>query len=408
MVRGAETVSESEATSARVIAETQVAVVGAGTVGTSIAYSLARRGVDTILLDRGTICGETSAATFGIIWVQTKTPAPYTRLSLLSSDLYPEVVRALDDDVEYARPGGLRLATSEQEMEEAVRLAERQRLVPGLTIETLDGDGVRRLEPAVGPQVVGGIYCHQDGHINPILYVHALARAAMRSGARVMPFTPVSGITRDAQGAVTGAVTSAGAIRAKAVVNAAGVFAPVVAAMVGMRLPIIPCRGQVVITEPLPPTLTRPLSIIRQSPKSGIFLCGETGDLVGLDRSTTPGAIHSVARRAVRLVPALARVQVLRIFAGLRPWPPDGVPFLGAVPSVPGFYVAVGHSGITLAPAYGKVLSDLIVDGRTDVPIGPYDPGRFEGKGDVVFTRGRFRRSVSLTDDAWPAAILSA
>jgi glycine/D-amino acid oxidase-like deaminating enzyme len=394
-----------ETADARVIAETQVAVIGAGAVGTSIAYSLARRGVDTVLVDKGTVCGETSGATVALVWVQTKTPAHYTRLSLLSSDLYPEVVRALDDDVEYARPGGVRLATSEREMADAVRLAEQQRLAGGLTIEILDGAGVRRLEPAVGPDVVGGIYCHQDGHVNSLLFVHALARAARRHGARVMPFTPLSAITRDADGAVSGIVTPGGTIRAKVVVDAAGVQAPAVAAMVGMRLPIIPCRGQVIITEPLPPTVTRPLHILRQSPKSGIFLCGETGDFAGLDKSLTPDAIHSVARRAVRLVPALARAQALRIFAGLRPWPPDGLPFLGPVPSVPGFYVAVGHSGITLSPAYGKVLSDLIVDGRTDVPIHHYDPCRFDGQNEVVFTRGQIRRTVSFGDTAWPAAL---
>jgi glycine/D-amino acid oxidase-like deaminating enzyme len=393
--------------SSRVVADAEVVIVGAGAVGTSIAYFLARRGVDTILVDKGPVCGETSGATVALIWVQTKTPTHYTRLSLLSADLYPVVVRALDDDVEYARPGGLRLATSEHEMNEAVQLAEHQRREAGLVIEVLDGDAVRRLEPAVGPAVVGGVYCPADGHINSLLYVHALARLAQRHGVRLFPFTPLLSIMRDAHGAVSGVVTPEGIIRARAVVNAAGVMASVVAAMVGVRVPIIPCRGQVVITEPLPPLITRPFHILRQSPRSGIFLCGETGDFVGLDRTVTPDAIRSVAQRVVRLLPALAKAQVLRSFAGLRPWPPDGLPFLGPVSSVPGFYVAVGHSGITLSPAYGKVISDLIVDGRTDVPIEPYNPCRFDGREEIVFTRGASRRVVYMNGDSWLVQVLS-
>jgi len=393
----------------REIAETEVAVIGAGSVGTSIAYALANRGVGVVLLDRaGTVCAETSAANAGLIWVQTKVPADYTRFSLLSSNLYPNIVSTLDDDVEYDRPGGLRLALSEPELEEAIHVAERQRQVEGLSIEILDGDAVRRLEPAVGPEVIGGIHCRQDGHINPILYVHALARAARRKGARVMLRTAVTGIVRDPDGAIRGVATSDGVIRARAVVNAAGVLAPVVAAMVGLHLPVIPCRGQVVVTEALPPTLTRPLANMQQTAKSGVFLCGETGDFVGLDKSTALTAMRSVARRAVRLIPTLARAQVLRVFAGLRPWPPDGIPFMGPVSSVPGFYVAVGHSGITLSPLYGKVLSELIVDGRTDVPIRAYDPCRFDGHDEVMFTREHFHRSVSLKDASWPTALLSA
>ena len=401
--------STMTAASLREIAETEAVVIGAGSVGTSIAYALANRGADVILLDRAaSVCAETSAANAGLIWVQTKVPAYYTRFSLLSSNLYPDLVRALDDDVEYDRPGGLRLALTEPDWEEAIHLAEQQRQVAGLSIEILDGDAVRRLEPAVGPDVVGGIHCRQDGHINPILYVHALARGARRKGARIVLRTAVTGIVRRPDGAVAGVVTPEGVIRTRAVVNAAGVLAPVVAAMVGFRLPIIPCRGQVVVTEALPPTLTRPLANMQQTARSGVFLCGETGDFAGLDKSTDLASMRSVARRAIRLIPTLARSQVLRVFAGLRPWPPDGVPFLGPVSTIPGFYVAVGHSGITLSPLYGKVLSELIVDGRTDVPIEPYDPCRFDGRDEVVFIREHYRRDVSLKDPSWPTALLSA
>lgn len=378
-----------------VLAESDVVVVGAGAVGTSIACHLARRGAAVTLVDRRYVCAETSSATFGLVWVQSKVPEPYTRLSRLSSDLYPELVAALDEDVEYRRPGGIRVAFSDRELADLAVLAERQRRAADLEIEVLDGPALRRLEPALGPEVVGGSFCRQDGHVNALALVNALARAARRAGARVLSRTAVTGIQRR-DGAVSAVETERGLIRTRHVVNAAGVAAPEICRMVGVTLPIVPCRGQVLVTQALPRLLDHPLNHVRQSPATGVVFCGETGEFAGLDTGTTLEAAREVAWRAIRTIPALAGAQALRVFAGLRPWPPDGVPFFGPVRGVPGFYVAVGHSGITLAAVYGKVLSELILDGSTAVPLEPYDPLRYAGAAEVEFRRGDLRLRARL------------
>lgn len=381
--------------SERVIGESHAVVVGAGVVGASIAWHLAQRGADVTLVDRRYVCAETSSATFGLVWVQSKTPEEYTRLSRLSSDLYPRLIETLDEDVEYRRPGGIRVAFSEAELADLAALAERQRRAADLEIEVLDGPALRRLEPALGPEVVGGSFCRQDGHLNAIALANALARAARRAGVRILSRTPVTAIQRR-DGAVSAVETDRGLIRARHVVNAAGVAAPEIGRMVGVALPIVPCRGQILVTQALPRLLAHPLNQIRQSPTTGVVFCGETGDFAGVDKATTLEAARYLAQRAIRTVPALARAQALRVFAGLRPWPPDGVPFLGPVRGVPGFYVAVGHSGVTLAAVYGKVLSELILDGTTAVPIAPYDPLRYAGADEVEFRRGEQRLRVRL------------
>ncbi|MBI4280044.1 MAG: FAD-binding oxidoreductase [Armatimonadetes bacterium] len=390
----------------KVIDETQTVVIGAGAVGTAIAYFLARRGADVVLVDRGPVCGETSAATVALVWVQSKAPAHYTRLSLLSSNLYAAISPELDEDVEFRRPGGIQLALNDQEVEVLVRRAEVQNQVEGLNVQILDGDAVRRVEPAVGPDVVGGSYCPWDGHVHSLAYVHALARGARRRGARIRTFTAVTDILRDGGGAASGVVTSAGVIRTRNVVDAAGVSSGLIAHMVGVKVPIVPCRGEVVVSEPLPPLVSRPLHLIRQSPTTGIFLFGETHAFTGLDRTSTPQAIRHNAQRAIKLIPALRHAQALRVFVGLRPWPPDGLPFLGPVPRVPGFYVAVGHSGITLSPGYGKIVSDLILDGRTDVDLSPYDPCRYEDRDEVTIKAGTHAVTIPMKGPRWPEVLV--
>jgi glycine/D-amino acid oxidase-like deaminating enzyme len=108
-------------------------------------------------------------------------------------------------------------------------------------------------------------------------------------------------------------------------------------------------------------------------------MLGTTNEFVGHDRRVTYEASADILARAQRLVPALASARVIRGWAGLRPMTPDGLPVYDTIPDVPGFYVAVGHSGITLAPITGQVFLDLITKGRTDLPIAPYSLRRFTG-----------------------------
>jgi sarcosine oxidase subunit beta len=131
----------------------------------------------------------------------------------------------------------------------------------------------------------------------------------------------------------------------------------------------------VLVTLPMPKTLRMPMSGVRQGPE-GHFFMGFTREEVGYNTDVTPDAIRTIARNAVRRVPMLKDARLLRAFAGIRSMPADGLPCLGPVPAVPGFYVAVSHSGITLSPLHGTAIADLICDGSTDLPIAPFDPTR--------------------------------
>jgi sarcosine oxidase subunit beta len=201
-----------------------------------------------------------------------------------------------------------------------------------------------------------------------------MARAARSLGVQFALHTEVTGIERR-DGRVAAVLTTAERIGAPHVVNAAGPYAAHIARMVDFDLPVRPVRGQVLVTMPMPKTLRLPMSGVRQGPE-GHFLMGFTREEVGYDTNVTPDAIRAIARNAARRVPMLKDARLLRAFAGVRSMPADGLPCLGPVPAVPGFYVAVSHSGITLSPLHGAAIADLVCDGTTDLPIAPFDPTR--------------------------------
>ncbi len=353
----------------------EVAVVGGGIRGAGIAYYLARAGVRVTLVEKGFLGSGASSANAGLVNVSQKVPGHYTLFSLLSADMYPEFVAGLEAEVDYQRDGYLRVAEEDAEVEDLIQRAQTQSRVPGLKVEILDVRHARALEPELSPRIAAASFCAQDGNVDPLKLVRAVGRAARRHGAQILHHREVTGIRLDG-GRVAAVVTRAGEIPADAVVDAAGVFVPDVARMVGVEIPILPQRGQIFQIEALPPLLRRPVQALRQL-KSGTTMVGTTNEFVGHDCSVTYEAGVQILSRARRIVPALAGARVIRGWAGLRPMAPDGLPIYDAVPQVPGFFVAVGHSGITLAPITGQVFLDLITKGRTDLPIAPYSLSRF-------------------------------
>ncbi len=368
-----------------------VVVVGGGIRGLCIAYYLARSRVSVTLVEKGFLGSGASSANAGLVNVSQKVPGHYTLFSLLSADMYPEFVAELDADVDYQRDGYLRVAETEADVEDIIERAQRQSRVPGVEVEILDARRARTLEPALSSTIAAASFCAQDGNVDPLKLVRAVGRAARRHGARILHHREVTGIRLEG-GRAAAVVTREGEIAADVVVDAAGIFVPDVARMVGVQVPILPQRGQMFQLEALPPLLHRPVQALRQL-RSGTTMLGTTNEFVGHDRRVTYEAGAGIVARARRLVPALAGARVIRGWAGLRPMAPDGLPIYDAVAEVPGFFVAVGHSGITLAPITGQVFLDLISKGRTDLPIAPYSLRRFTDA-DLEWTREPIKGAV--------------
>ena len=352
--------------------DAEIAILGAGVVGNTIAFHLAERGADVVVTDRNFPLSGTSGSTQAWVWVHTKTPASYAQFSELSAELYPTLVRRIGD-VEYYRTGGLAPIFNEAGLEHAARFVERYR-EQGLDVQLLDREEVLAREPRLSPRVLGATYSPIDGNVNPLRLVDAYRRAAAKHGARFVFHNPVRSIERGA--GVFVLQGDRAEIRARRLVLAGGPWSREVGAMVEVDVPVDPLRGQILITEPLPPMLKLTLSGLRQT-ANGEMLIGYSKENAGFDRRTTPEVLALTAAMALRYLPALAGARLMRAFAGIRAMPEDELPILGAVPGRPGLYVAAMHSGITLSPLVGTLMAELLLDGETSADIAPYAIQRF-------------------------------
>jgi len=360
---------------ARVVGEAQVVVVGAGVIGCSIAYHLARRGASVTVIDANGIGTGTSSATLGLVWVQRKEPAEYMELNLLSSRLHTELAKTFDEDVELNQIGGISSYVDEASYAKNLEIMERLNAASEKhQAREITSQEAHELEPELSPNIVGAIFCPHDGEINPIKLTINLARNAKKLGMSFITQTPIDCISRDENG-VTGVETRTGFIRAKSIVVAAGSGTADLVKPLGIELPMVFEKGQILVTEALRRMMRYPTGNTRQTVRGNI-LFGVTYEPNQTERITTMEGARKIGNDAVSRYPALKDVQIIRHFAGIRPIPKDGKPYLGPVERIPGLYVATSHSGITLAPVHGKVISELILDGSTNVPIESYQPER--------------------------------
>jgi sarcosine oxidase subunit beta len=303
----------------------------------------------------------------------------------------------LGQDIEFRSHGGMIVVETQEEFE-AMRFFVEEQKETGLEVTLLDGTQARELEPSLSQGILGCTYSPLDGQVNPISLALAFLRGAKEKGVEIFPHTGVKGFNVE-NSRIVCVKTAAGTIETKTVVNAAGVHAPEIGQMAGVEIPIKPRRGQIVVTEACAPLLQRgllsakyiaakynpalaetgELGISIEQTRSGGFLLGSTREFVGFNRGTTWSAMKRIAVQTSRILPALRDVRVIRTFAGLRPSTPDGLPVLGPVPSVEGFFVAAGHEGdgIALSPITGQIIARWIAEGSPGVDVSPFSLERF-------------------------------
>jgi sarcosine oxidase subunit beta len=385
-----------------------VVVIGGGVVGTAIAYFLARKNIDVILVERGAITAGTSGKGEGDVLVCDKTPGFDSRLTRLSQDLFPQIANELDADIGWTQKGSLLAIENEAEMEAAKTLCS-QLAADGLPVRILDKYEVHEDEPYLAPDIVGGMETDCDGSVNPMALAYGLVNGAKKLGARILTHRAVTGIGLDANGGVERVVTEGEKILTRRVVNAAGIWAAEIGKLVGLDIPINPRQGQLLVAERTFPVARRKVmefgymmakfdsegyvrQVTPEMKKYGValvfepteaqnFLIGSSRRFVGMDTSCHIGVLRAMAQRAIRFFPVIKDIKVIRSYAGLRPFTPDHLPIISET-EVPGFYVAAGHEGdgIGLSLITGKLISQMICDEAPEIPIEALKLSRFKGK----------------------------
>jgi glycine/D-amino acid oxidase-like deaminating enzyme len=365
--------------------EFEVAVIGGGLVGCALALGLARLGKRVGVLDEGDAAVRASRANFALVWVQSKglgLPA-YAGWTIRSSDAWAKFAAGLKEesgiDVAFERPGGFHLALSEVELEHRAQLLRRLHNQPGVArfaTEILERTALERLLPQLGPEVVGGSYCALDGHCNSLKLHRALYRALLARGVALLVGRRAVHL-RHAEGAFR-LQTNAGEVVCGQVVIAAGNASMQLAPMLGLRAPMRPNRGQVIVTERAAPFLNYPISTVRQTDE-GTVMIGDS-QLEGSDPDQLSLPVCALmAERARRCFPALGRLNVVRMWSGIRVMTADGFPIYDQSQHYPGAFVVCCHSGVTLAANHAMTLAPMIAAGHLDADaVGAFSARRFD------------------------------
>ncbi len=373
-----------------------VVVIGGGVIGASCAYYLAKHKIKVVLLEKRDPASGSSGACGGTIFLQTKSPGPNLNLALAGAERFRHLHEELAADIEYRNHGGMIIIETETEYDAMVRWAERQQGA-GLDVALLDANQARGLETALSPEILGATFSPADAQVNPWHLTFAFIKSAQRHGAKVYTGVRVTGIQTKSQ-RIELVETDQGRISTGTVVNAAGAYAARIGALCDLDIPIKPRRGQLVVVEATHPLISRCMlsahyiaakfnpdlarkggGVSIEPTAHGSFVLGSTREFVGFDSRVTRAGIQHIARNVTSILPVLKGRNIIRVFAGLRPYTPDGLPILGPVAGLDGFVMAAGHEGdgIALAPITGEIIADLIANNRTDFPLEAYNLERF-------------------------------
>lgn len=383
----------------------RVVVVGAGIIGAACAYYLARDGHDVTVIDRGTLAGGTTSRGEGNILVSDKSPGPELALALWSAALWRDLGRDDGDslgadDLELERKGGLVVASSDDAWHELTEFAAAQRGA-GVGCEPVAEHDLDQYEPHLAPGLPGGMFYPGDLQVQPVRAAAALLRAARLYGAIVFPDTELMSASVNRSGAIAGVTVRSGdcvsEYAADVVINAAGTWGGAVSELLGAPVPVLPRRGFVLVTEPLPRVVRHKVysadyvsnvssdeagletSVVVEGTRGGTVLIGASRERVGFDATMSYSVVRSLAAQAVQLFPVLADVSLMRVYGGFRPYCPDHLPVIGPDARVPGVWHACGHegAGIGLAPATGALIAAMLAGRATRVDPAAFSPDRF-------------------------------
>ncbi|HLR80407.1 MAG TPA: FAD-dependent oxidoreductase [Bacillota bacterium] len=378
-----------------------VAIIGGGIMGCASSYYLTKAGYDCMLIERDDIASGTSSRCDGNVSIVDKDPGFDSHMSLVSQELIADLAKELRLPFEYRPLGSILVCDNDKEMEAAVEWVKIQNEA-GLKFNVLDHSDIKQESPYFADDIPGGLECETDSLINPYLFCYSLIDKASEYGLKLFTQTEVTGIQKQEDFMIE---TTNGTFIAKKVVNAAGVWAPFIGAMLDVDIPIKPRKGHIMVGARQKPvmmrnvmefgylmnkfereriadekTLQHGVALVLEPTESQNFLLGSSREFVGYDSRVDINVVEIMAKRALRFFPKMDDFNMIRTYTGFRPWTEDHLPIVSHVDEVPGFYIAAGHEGdgISLATVTGKLIEELISEKETIVATEPLRYDRFE------------------------------
>ena len=382
-----------------------VVVIGAGVVGCSVAYYLAREGVNVTILERDAIGSGASAHATGSLSLLGAefSPGPSFQIARASSSEFQQIVPELESatgmDLLYQRRPSLRLALDDEEVDLIKSLMVWQQ--PHVKMHWIDAQEVHSIEPRLSPSIIGAVYEDESAQVDSYRLNLALGRGAELKGANIL-YREVTGLVTSGS-TISGVKTASEDIHCSTVVVAAGTWSRAFAPWLGFPVPVRPMKGERLLLnypgEPLPVLISSPKRGHMISRTDGFTSVGSTGgrdyDQKELfwgeefDRQPTESARLELLQRAIDVFPDLERAELVQQLAGSRPLSPDSKPIIGPVPGREGVLLATGHTtkGIHLGPITGRIITDYICRGSTRIvsDMSEFLPERFADFADADF-----------------------
>ena len=413
--------------------KTDVLIIGGGIIGVSAAYYLTRQGLNVTVVEKGDICAGSSYGNAGLLCPCHSVPIPapgvltqglkwlldpespfyikprldpallawlwqfqahcngqalHRAIPLLrdlqraSLQLYRELIAQEKIDCHFEPIGGLSLFKTERGLAHSRHEVDEMQGF-GLQMTLLDRDAVHNLEPAVHPDIVGGIHYQEDAHLAPALFVNGLAEAARANGATLLTQTGVLGFDT-AEQQVIAVRTTQGVLQSKQVILAAGAWSTAVARMVGVKFLMQPAKGYSVTVER--PTEGPRLHLHLSEAKVAVTPIGPhlrfagTLELAGLDHSINERRVKAILRAGAAYLKQTGSDKTVEIWGGMRPCSPDGLPYIGRPRAIRNLVVATGHAmlGVSMGPITGKLVSQIVSEQQPSLDIEAFDVDRFD------------------------------
>ena len=360
-----------------------VIVVGGGLIGLSVAYGLARRGHECVVLDASDRDFRAARGNFGLVWVQGKGSgfSAYADWTMRSSELWTDLSDELQAQnghpLGLEQEGGIHICLSQDEYHEREAKLEHLRSHQNgrFSYEMLDRSALLKLQPGLGLDVVGGSWCPHDGHVNPLYLLRSLHDCLLKHKGHFHSDAEVSNVTH--QNGVFSVLSKKGNFQASRLVLAAGLGNRTLAPLIGLTQPVRPQKGQILVTQKTDELIRLPMTLLRQTAEGSIMI-GDSHEEVGFDISSSVDIMAQIASRAKRTLPVLETQQIIRSWAALRVMSPDGYPMYDQSATHPGGFAVTCHSGVTLAAAHCFDLAADIEKGQLGIGLQPFTERRFD------------------------------
>ncbi len=384
-------------------------VIGAGAIGTSVAYHLCERGFKTALLERGDIASGSSSHCDAVALICDKLPGIDTKMGQASIDYYYELAKKFDYDMEFDPKGCLYVCETEPEFEAAAKYCEAQNQ-DGYALRMVRNEELCKMEPHIAKDLAGALYTPPTGSIavSPYKVCFAFAEEAKKKGLDVYTYCDITKINLDEKtNAVESIETNYGIIKSKRIVNCGGAWAPFIGKLTGLHIPIEPRKGTNLVSEQTerlcnnkileygymmskfdsinfkrnvsPLVEEQNVAFNLEYTKANNLLVGGNRLFRDFDIRSEIETMKAISERALRFFPELADIKCIRTYSGVRPFVIDHLPIVSDVDSIPGYYIAAGHEGdgICFSPITGRFITQLITGEEMDFDISRLDFKRF-------------------------------